>query len=329
MVSPLYQPPPARYRDTGEQSCLLRRNLFTAVDDRERIRIMLRFFVYDVFTTTPFTGNPLAIVEGADGLSTAQMQTIARQFNLSETIFVQTPDNPAHTAKVRIFFPTAEIPFAGHPTIGCALHLAGDTGTSITLEEQTGLVPVTISRDGGAALAEFTAPRLPVPHAAAPATAHIARALDLDPDRIGPHAPGVYQGGPAFLYAPVSDAAALAAARPIEPAWSDVMEAADVDSAYLYTATPDGYQARMFSPAAGIPEDPATGSATAILAAQLLANGALPEGTTTLHLKQGIEMGRPSDLRLAIDVEGASIRAIRVAGTATRIADGHIRIPPA
>jgi hypothetical protein len=93
----------------------------------QEVRAMLPFHIYDVFTSTPFTGNPLAIVEDADGLSTAQMQTIARQFNLSETIFVQTPDDPAHTAKVRIFFPTAEIPFAGHPTIGCAIHLAGDT----------------------------------------------------------------------------------------------------------------------------------------------------------------------------------------------------------
>src|SRR6056297_4103313 len=186
MVSPLYQPPPARYRDTGEQSCLLRRNLFTAVDDRERIRIMLRFFVYDVFTTTPFTGNPLAIVEGADGLSTAQMQTIARQFNLSETIFVQTPDNPAHTAKVRIFFPTAEIPFAGHPTIGCALNLAGETATHVTLEEQAGLVPVTITRDGPTVQAEFTAPKLPRALPATPGRATMAAALGLTEQDLAP-----------------------------------------------------------------------------------------------------------------------------------------------
>ena len=123
---------------------------------------MLNFHIYDVFTTTPFTGNPLAVVEGADDLTTAQMQTIARQFNLSETIFIQTPDDPAHTAKVRIFFPTNEIPFAGHPTIGCAIHLAQGTATQITLEEVAGLVPVTLSQ-GEATLAEFTAPKLPRP----------------------------------------------------------------------------------------------------------------------------------------------------------------------
>jgi len=288
---------------------------------------MLRFHIYDVFTTTPFTGNPLAIVEGADDLSVAQMQTLARQFNLSETIFVQRPDDPAHTAKVRIFFPTAEIPFAGHPTIGCALHLARDAADTITLEEQAGLVPVTITRDGGTALAEFTAPKLPVRHAPTPPHAMIAAALGLQPARIGPHDPGVWQGGPAFLYVPVADLDTLAAARPLEPAWTGLMAAAEVDSAYLYTATPEGLRARMFSPGAGIPEDPATGSATALLAAQLLANGALPEGTTAQHLTQGVEMGRPSALRLTVDVTQGTLTAIRVAGSAVKIAEGTIRIP--
>ncbi|MCU0827188.1 MAG: PhzF family phenazine biosynthesis isomerase [Tabrizicola sp.] len=91
---------------------------------------MLTFHTCDVFTDRAFAGNPLAIVLGADGLSSAQMQTLAREFNLSETIYVMAPRDPAHTARVRIFFPTAEIPFAGHPTIGCAIHLAsaGETG---------------------------------------------------------------------------------------------------------------------------------------------------------------------------------------------------------
>ncbi|MDG3040791.1 PhzF family phenazine biosynthesis protein [Roseicyclus marinus] len=288
---------------------------------------MLRFHIYDVFTTTPFTGNPLAIVEGADDLTTAQMQTIARQFNLSETLFIQRPEDPAHTAKVRIFFPTAEIPFAGHPTIGCALHLAGETETDITLEEQAGLVPVTITRQGGAALAEFTAPKAPQRHASTPPLPLIATALGLAPTDLGPTDPGVWQGGPAFLYVPVTDLATLAAARPMEPAWSDLMTSADVDSAYLYTQTATGYRARMFSPTAGIPEDPATGSASAILAAQLLATGALPEGTTTLDLKQGVEMGRPSDIRLTATVKDGRLGPIRIAGHAVPIANGTIRLP--
>jgi len=155
----------------------------------------------------------------------------------------------------------------------------------------------------------------------------IAAALGLQPARIGPHDPGVWQGGPAFLYVPVADLDTLAAARPLEPAWTGLMAAAEVDSAYLYTATPEGLRARMFSPGAGIPEDPATGSATALLAAQLLANGALPEGTTAQHLTQGVEMGRPSALRLTVDVTQGTLTAIRVAGSAVKIAEGTIRIP--
>jgi trans-2,3-dihydro-3-hydroxyanthranilate isomerase len=288
---------------------------------------MLRFHVYDVFTDTPFTGNPLAIVEDADDLTTAQMQTIARQFNLSETLFIQTPNDPAHTARVRIFFPTAEIPFAGHPTIGCAMHLSGDTATHITLEEQAGLVPVTITRNDTGKLAEFTAPKLPVRHADTPPHAMIAEALGLTPHDIGPHAPGVWEGGPAFFYVPVTNLGALAGARPQEPAWSELMRAARVDSAYLYTASEEGYRARMFSPTAGIPEDPATGSASAILAAQLLANKALTEGTTTIPLQQGIEMGRPSDIRLTAEVTEGTLTAIRIAGRAVKIAEGRIRVP--
>ena len=289
---------------------------------------MLAFHIYDVFTDRPFTGNPLAIVEGADALTTAQMQTLARQFNLSETIFVQRPEDPSHTARVRIFFPTAEIPFAGHPTIGCALHLAGDTAGLVTLEEVAGLVPVTITRDGAAPLAEFTAPRLPVHHADAPDIAALAAAIGLAPAQIGPHAPGVWQGGPAFLYIPVTDLAALARARPTEPGWTTALAAASVHAAYLYTETATGLRARMFAPSVGTPEDPATGSASAILAAQLRANGALPAtGTTRMDLRQGVEMGRPSDLRLSIDTEAGAISAIRVAGRAVKIAEGTIRIP--
>ncbi|MDP0929155.1 PhzF family phenazine biosynthesis protein [Paracoccus onubensis] len=286
---------------------------------------MLEFHIYDVFTDRPFSGNPLAVVMGADDLNTAQMQVIARQFNLSETIFVMTPRDPAHTARVRIFFPTAEIPFAGHPTIGCALHLAKGQDGQILLEEEAGLVPVRIR--GGQA--EFTAPRLPVPHGGDVDAGLIARALDLPDAAIGfgRHRPGVWQGGPAFLFVPVADLDALAAARPIEPYWSRAMAQAQVDSAYLYAAEDDGYRARMFSPTAGIPEDPATGSASAILAAQLLASGALADGENRIGLRQGVEMGRPSRIGLSGLVERGELREIRVGGTAVSIAEGRIRIP--
>ncbi|MGR3708527.1 MAG: PhzF family phenazine biosynthesis protein [Alterinioella nitratireducens] len=163
----------------------------------------LPFATCDVFTDAPYGGNPLAIVEGADDLTTAQMQLIAREFNLSETIFVQTPDDPANAARVRIFFPTAEIPFAGHPTIGCAIHLArarqagNDWTDLITLEEVAGLVPVTVTCKSGKITAQFTAPVLPTPHPGPVDPDLIADALGLERAQIGfdSHAPAMWAGG--------------------------------------------------------------------------------------------------------------------------------------
>lgn len=302
---------------------------------------MLTFHTCDVFTDRPFQGNPLAIVLGADGLMTGQMQTIAREFNLSETIFVQAPVNPAHTARVRIFFPTAEIPFAGHPTIGCAIHLAsdgveGDFDKRLVLEEEAGLVPVRVWRRGAETGAEFVAPVLPhgvtdaPDRTAALDPARLAAALGLLPRDIGfgSHQPGLWQGGPRFLYAPVASLAALARARPFQPIWSDVMQAAGVDSIYAYTPGSDcDFRARMFSPTAGIPEDPATGSASALLAAQLLASGALPEGDSRLTLHQGVEMGRPSVIGLTVRVTQGRLAEVRIAGSSVPIGEGRIRVP--
>ena len=287
---------------------------------------MLDFHTLDVFTDRRYAGNPLAVVLGADGLTTAQMQTIAREFNLSETIFVMAPRDPAHTARVRIFFPTAEIPFAGHPTVGCALllaDLAGTPATTITLEEEAGLVPVSI-RDG---VAEFVAPVVPFTLPFSPDRAQVAAALDLPETALGPDI-GLAQGGPKFLYVPLTGLEALAQARPIEPQWSALMAAAGVDSAYLYTPGTDcNFRARMFSPTAGIPEDPATGSATALLAARLLAAGKLADGETRLTLHQGVEMGRPSTLHMTTVVRDGALRQVRIAGTAVRVSQGRITPP--
>ncbi|MFV0385542.1 PhzF family phenazine biosynthesis protein, partial [Paracoccus sp. (in: a-proteobacteria)] len=213
------------------------------------------------------------------------------------------------------------------PTIGCALHLAGGGDGHVVLEEEAGIVPVAIA-DG---LAELVAPKLPVAHPGTADPALLASALDLPDDSIGfdAHRPGIWQGGPAFLFVPVADLQALAAARPAEPFWSQAMQAANVDAAYLYTPEGAGYRARLFSPTAGIPEDPATGSASALLAAQLQASGALSGAETRIALRQGIEMGRPSKITLTIRRAGNDITEIRVAGRAAPVAEGRIRIPPA
>jgi trans-2,3-dihydro-3-hydroxyanthranilate isomerase len=163
----------------------------------------------------------------------------------------------------------------------------------------------------------------------------MAAALGLDHSRLGPHAPGAFEGGPAFLFVQVADLAALAEARSTSPGWGAMMRVAGIDDTgrsavgvYVYADDgPGRIRARMFAPDDGIREDPATGSATAILSAQLLANGALAEGETVLSLQQGVEMGRPSDLRLSIDVAKGAITAIRVAGRAVKVAQGTIAVP--
>ena len=281
----------------------------------------LDFEVWDVFTDAPFAGNPLAIVTGADGLSTAQMQTMAREFNLSETIFLMAPRDPNHTARARIFFPTGEIPFAGHPTVGAALMLAGKSNLNhVTLEEEAGLVPVEIN-DG---IARFQAPVVPFSHAVTVDLSLAAKALDIAAADIGPHTIGVHQGGPRFLYVPVKTRDALRRARPIEPHWSELMQAGGVDSAYLYTPN---FDARMFSPTAGIPEDPATGSASALLASQLLDNGAIADGENHFELTQGEDMGRISRISLTVTAQGGAIKSVHVAGRAIKISNGSIRVP--
>ncbi len=300
----------------------------------------LTFHTYNVFTAQKFAGNPLAIVEDADALSTAQMQTIAREFNLSETIFIRKPADPSHTASVRIFFPTAEIPFAGHPTVGCAIHLAAKKykpgcafETVITLEEVAGLVPVKVSRIGDVPRAQFTAPVVPFAvDMPLPGIADVAQALSLSPSDIGfdGHGLGLYQGGPRFFYVPLNSREALAKAKVIEPYWSRMVSSMGIGNAYLYTRGGDNpktsFRGRMYAPTDGIPEDPATGSATALLAAQLLTSEGLGTGMHRWQLEQGYEMGRPSDLVLEADVADAKLVAVRVAGQAVQIMSGVLEL---
>lgn len=294
----------------------------------------LPFFTYDVFTREKFSGNPLAIVMEADALTDRQMQTIAREFNLSETIFVRKPADPANTASVRIFFPTAEIPFAGHPTIGCAIHLAALTQgqeTEIRLEEVAGLVPVKVARSGAHADAVLTAPVVPFPVARTlPDKELVARAAGLSASDIGipGHGLGLHEGGPRFFFVPLRSAQALARVQPSEPHWTEMTKITGADNAYFYVQASGeaDFQARMFWKGEGIPEDPATGSASALLASQLLASGVLGEGTNGLRLLQGVEMGRPSRIRMEADVAGAKLKAVRIGGSAVKVSSGILEV---
>ena len=301
----------------------------------------LKFHTLDVFTTQKFCGNPLAVVLGADHLSTEQMQTITREFNLSETTFVLTPEDPAHTAKVRIFYPGGEMPFAGHPTLGTAALLAElknkpgcSFETRITLELQAGLTPVTITRIAEWLHGIFTAPVIPA-HIAGPmpSMSQVAQALGLEECDIGfdDHGLANIVGGPRFFYVPVKSMDALARAKVIEPTWTEMLAPmGHMHAAYIYTRgggnTSTHFRARMFDPGGGIAEDPATGSATALLAAQLLTAENLQDGTHRWQLEQGYEMGRPSDLRLEADVKAGKLTAVRVGGSAVRVMSGEIDV---
>jgi trans-2,3-dihydro-3-hydroxyanthranilate isomerase len=302
--------------------------------------MQLTFHTLDVFTNRRFGGNPLAVVLDADTLSTEQMQTITREFNLSETIFVMKPENPANTARVRIFFPGGEMPFAGHPTVGCAVLLAEmkykagcSSETEIRLEENAGLVPVKVSRIGDVPRAQFTAPVVPFAVDIPLSTVDlVARALSLQASDIGfeSHGIGVHQGGPRFFHVPLKSREALERCVVAEPYWSRMITALGVDNAYVYARGGDNpktnFRSRMFAPTGGIPEDPATGSATALLAAQLLKAEALKDGTHKWQLEQGYEMGRPSDLFLEADVNRGKLTGVRVAGQAVKVMQGTLEI---
>jgi trans-2,3-dihydro-3-hydroxyanthranilate isomerase len=296
----------------------------------------LTFHTLDVFTTVRFGGNPLAVVLDADPLRTAQMQAVAREFNLSETVFVLTPEDARHTARVRIFTPGRELPFAGHPTVGTAVLLAKlgraaatDGEALVTLEEKIGLIPVRVRAvEALAPHGELTAAELPRAVEGVPTDADLAAALGLDPAEIGfdAHRPSVHRAGLSFVYVPLRSREALARARFDLSRWRS--PEGDV-GVYVYCrgSSPDvDFHSRMFALGDGIVEDPATGSAAAIFAGPLHAATPLADGTHRWRIAQGEDMGRPSAISLEADVVAGALTRIRVGGNAVLVARGEIRI---
>jgi trans-2,3-dihydro-3-hydroxyanthranilate isomerase len=300
--------------------------------------IKRRYRVYDVFSDEPFAGNPLAVVFDSDGLDTTAMQRIAREFNLSETVFMSTPEKPAHSAAMRIFTPGVELPFAGHPTVGAAVALAeeremsGERTEILVIEEAVGAVRCAVRRGKGAAFAEFDLPRLPerVRFEAVPEL--VAAALGLDPQEIGfeNHRVDAWSAGVPYVTVPVSGLAAAAKARMDVDAWMKLAPHVGhlIAAPYIYCRETVGHEAsfhaRMLAPHEGIPEDPATGSAAAAFAGAVMRFDAPPEGSTRLSVEQGVEMGRPSKIRLELDVERGALTAARIGGHAVRIAEGTL-----
>lgn len=300
----------------------------------------LSFHTLDVFTDRRYGGNPLAVVLGADGLDARQMQKIAREFNLSETVFVLKAENPAHSAKVRIFTPAIEMPFAGHPTIGTAILLSelkaagnGDLDAIVVLEEGIGAVRVGVRvRSGQATFAEFDAPKLPARAGALQPVEKLAAGLGLIPSEIGfeNHKPTCFSASNAFAFVPVATRQALERAHVHGRDWTEAFEDQGFVGAYLYTRqcqhTGSSFHVRMFAPSAGVPEDPATGSAAVCFAGAIQLFDDLPDGIHRRVVEQGYAMGRPSQITLTLVVEGGQLETVRIGGHAVRVSEGTLLV---
>jgi trans-2,3-dihydro-3-hydroxyanthranilate isomerase len=294
-----------------------------------------QFYTLDVFTDVALAGNPLAVVLDSEGLDDARMQAIAREFNLAETVFVQEPRNPVNTARLRIFTPARELPFAGHPTVGTAVLLAhlrapellAREDLRIVLEEQVGdVVCVARHRKGKAMAAYFTLPRLPEPGGEAPSDEILAADLDLDVADIGfgAHRPTLYGAGTSNLFVPIASLAAMAKARPNLKSWGENSGPA----VYLYTTETanagSNWHARMFASGWGVVEDPATGSAVAAFAGVLMRFERPSDGEHMAVIEQGVEMGRPSFISLGMVVEQGALQSATIGGSAVIVAQGVI-----
>ena len=295
-----------------------------------------RYVIYDVFSGQRLAGNPLAVVLDAEGLDTGAMQRIAGEFNLSETSFVTAAQDAAHRARVRIFTPAYEMPFAGHPTVGTAIALheaePNESGAAIfVLEENIGPVRCAVTGGKAATFAEFDLPQLPeqLPLSADPAA--VGAAVGLAPHEIGfeNHRVGLWSAGVPYIAIPVAGLDAARRARLDNQAWRELSPQrgdGKSASAYVYcretASRENSFHARMFVPGTPSYEDPATGSAAAAFAGAIMKFDAPPEGPSRFWIEQGVEMGRPSRIRLEVDVESGAMAAARIGGNAVKVAEG-------
>jgi trans-2,3-dihydro-3-hydroxyanthranilate isomerase len=289
-----------------------------------------RYIIADVFTDTRFKGNPLAVVLDGQGLSDPAMQVIAREFNLSETVFVLPPDDPRNAHRLRIFTPANELPFAGHPTVGATIVIAttlrrpGDPATFV-LEENVGPIPVRF--DSATMTASFTVMGSPTIREGVASPDVLAAMLSLTPADLGPPA-WTASSGAAFLMVPLRSAEALARIRLDVVHVAACLTGADARGVYPF-ADLDGsgarrrVRARMFAPNMGISEDPATGSAATALVGSL-ALSAGKDGSFALDIEQGVEMGRDSLIVTDTVVAGGQVSTITVSGGAVIVADGML-----
>lgn len=287
-----------------------------------------RYVTLDVFAEERFAGNPLAVVLDCEGLDAAAMQKIAREFNLSETVFVLPPEDPIHLARLRIFMPTRELPFAGHPTVGAAVLLAFERGRgreelNFLVEEEVGVVQCTarpLTAESGRA--RFDLPRLPQPIDLPAAEAEIVAALGLEAGDIGfaGHAISAFSAGVAFTLVPVRS---LEAVTRIVPDRARLERTGPI-FAYTEETAREGsaFHARMLDPDLG--EDPATGSAAAAFAGAIMRFAPPHDGQHTYVVEQGYEIGRPSRIVLGLDVWRGRLEGATIGGEAVVVSEGRI-----
>jgi trans-2,3-dihydro-3-hydroxyanthranilate isomerase len=279
----------------------------------------LSYEIVDVFTDRPFAGNPLAVVFGADGLSHDQMQALAREFHLSETVFALPPTVEGATYRARIFTPEAELPFAGHPSVGVAVTqmLRGLYGPGVVTQEcGAGVLPLEVRADGRATLTggmPSVGPELdPSPLLAAAGLA--------ESDYAGPP-PRLAGCGLEFPYLSVHPDA-VARARPPGAAGPDVV-------VFSWDDAEHRAHTRVFVPSLGVPEDPATGSAALGFGVWLVASGRLPgDGPSSYVVRQGVELHRPSTLECSVEAAAGAAVRVTVTGSVVRVASGEILVPP-
>jgi trans-2,3-dihydro-3-hydroxyanthranilate isomerase len=299
-----------------------------------------QFYTADVFCDRIFGGNPLAVFPQAQGLSGEQMQKVAREFNLSETVFVLPPETAQGTRRLRIFTPTSELPFAGHPTIGTAYvlaaigEIASEDTTNIVFEEGVGAVPVKIITQAGKPVySELTAAQLPQFGSPPPAVAELASMLSLETADLlnDKDYPQAISCGVPFLFIPLRDRTALAKAKLNRDRWQQLLSNYWTTSVYIFCYDPElpgsSIRARMFDPAFGIEEDPATGSAATALAGYLGSRDRTSDGTLKWAIEQGFEMGRSSILQVEADKTNNQIQEIRVGGASVLVSEGVMEIP--
>jgi len=299
------------------------------------------FHTLDVFTDRTFGGNPLGVFPNAAHLPSEVMQRIAGEMNLSETVFLGPPETRDGAARVRIFTPKVEVPFAGHPTVGSAIFLAStlddrphEGEVTLTLEENVGPIPVRVRFEAGQpTFAQFTTAVLPEHRPSPHSAAKLAAMVGLEPAEVGADGlrPEMVSCGLPYHVLPVASVAAVERAVLDLGLWRRLLADSWAHHVYLVSLPGEGadvdVRVRMFAPGSGVPEDPATGSAAAALGGYLSKADGSHEARLEWTVEQGIELGRPSLLYVEADREQGRTTAVRVGGRAVAVSRGSMTVP--